>query len=241
MASEAQTGLGTRLENSKYLISVVTSYTQYSPILQLIKLVNYTPFVDSVETALTPYNKAKVAHDLLDNVVEELFVKIVNTVRSVRNVLIELYGTESEKYQDYNEIIDVITGDNVSKNSAKRKKEPLPENPEEDFQSVAQLDRGSRLTQFTLLIDALEADPLYIPVKAELTVAGLKTLRDDASAKNTELAVAYATYTVERAKVLPMFDGPEGLTARAERAKAHVRSVYGAQSPELKALTGRTY
>ena len=60
-------------------------------------------------------------------------------------------------------------------------------------------------------------------------------------AKNTELATAYATYTVERAKVLPMFDGPEGLTVRAERAKAHVRSVYGAQSPELKALTGRIY
>ena len=69
----------------------------------------------------------------------------------------------------------------ITLNSAKRKKEPPPENPEEDFQSVAQVDRGSRLAQFTLLIDALEVDPLYVPVKAELTVAGLKTLRDDAS------------------------------------------------------------
>lgn len=241
MASDSQTGLGTRLENSKYLLSVVTTYPLYSPILTLIKTAVYGPFIDSVETSMTAYNKAKTSFDLLDNVVEELFVKIVNTVRSVRNVLIELYGIDGEKYLDYNEIIDVITGDNVSKNTAKRKKEPAPENPEEDFQSVAQLDRGSRLAKFTLLIDALEADPLYLPAKAEVTVAGLKTLRDDASAKNTELAVAYATYTVERAKVLPMFDGPEGLTVRAERAKAHVRSVYGAQSPELKALTGRTY
>jgi len=241
MASNAQTGLGSRLEKSKYLISVVKTYSQYKPILDLIKIDIYEPFVLSVESAMVPYNTAKEAFDLMDNEVKAVFDNIVSITRSVRNVIIELFGKESGKYKDYNEIIDKITGDNVSKNSRKRKHIGDDTNPDADFQSVAQTDRGSRLANFTLLIDALTNEPTYLPEKAELRVDSLKILRDNASTKNLNLATAYGNYTNERAKLLPMFDGAEGLTIRAERAKAHVRSVYGPQSPELKALTGKTY
>jgi hypothetical protein len=241
MASNSQTGFGTRLLNSEFLLSVVIAYTLYNPILALIKLVNYTPFVASVKTAMSPYNKAKEAFDLLDNDVEAKFETIVTTVRAVRNVIIEIYGKKDGKYDDYNEIIDVISGDNISKNLNKRKNSAEPPEPDKDFQSVAQIDRGSRLANFTVLIDALEDDTNYTPVKPELTIEGLKTLLADASTANTDLAKAYGLYTTQRAIILPMFDGPEGLAVRAERAKAHVRSVYGPQSPEFKALTGRTY
>lgn len=241
MSSDSQSGFGSRLENSKFLISVVKSYSQYSPALPLIQIAIYEPYVNSVEAAMIPYGTAKESFDLLDNEVETRFDNIVSICRSVRNVIIELFGKESGKYKDYNEIIDKITGDNVSKNSRKRKNSETDENPDDDFQSVAQLDRGSRLANFTTLINMLRNEPLYLPVKAELRIESLQNLRDAADSSNQNLATAYGVYTTERAKILPMFDGPEGLTVRAERAKAHVRSVYGAQSPELKALTGKTY
>ena len=87
----------------------------------------------------------------------------------------------------------------------------------------------------------LKNEPLYDPQKNELKVVSLQELHDQASSANQNLATAYGTYTTQRAVILPLFDGPEGLTVRAERAKAHLRSVYGPQSPELKALTGKIY
>jgi hypothetical protein len=67
------------------------------------------------------------------------------------------------------------------------------------------------------------------------------TLRDELSAKLLSLATNYGTYTTQRAVILPLFDGPEGLSVRAERAKLHVKSVYGVSSMEFKALTGKIY
>jgi len=67
------------------------------------------------------------------------------------------------------------------------------------------------------------------------------TLRDELSASLLKLATNYGLYTTERAVILPLFDGPEGLTVRAERAKVHVKSVYGVSSMEFKALTGKVY
>ena len=68
-----------------------------------------------------------------------------------------------------------------------------------------------------------------------------KNICADASSENLTIANAYGVYANEKSKILPMFDRAEGLTIRAERSKAHIRSVYNAQSSELKALTGKTY
>lgn len=241
MSSSSQSGFGSRLENSKFLISVIKTYSQYNPSLPLIQISIYEPYVNSVEAAMSPFSLAKETFDLLDNDVRAYFESIVSVCRSVRNVIIELFGRDSGKYADYNELIDKITGDNITKNSYKRNHSESEENPDEDFQSVAQVDRGSRLANFAALVEMLKNEPLYDPQKNELKVVSLQELHDQASSANQNLATAYGTYTTQRAVILPLFDGPEGLTVRAERAKAHLRSVYGPQSPELKALTGKTY
>ena len=241
MSSESQSGLGSRLLSSKDLITLILTYALYSPILDIIKIAVYQPFVAAVEAAMVPYDKAKEAHDQLDNGVEIVFDNIVDIARSIRNVLIELYGNESGEYADYNEILDILTGDNVTKNSYKRKHSGKETLPGEDFQSVAQLDRGSKLRNFALLIAALEDNSKYLPPKTELKVVNLKLLYTDASAKNDALITAYGIYIKERGKVLPMFDGIDGLAVRAARAKAHVSYMYGPHSAELKALTGKTY
>ena len=80
----------------------------------------------------------------------------------------------------------------------------------------------------------------YTPfVKIGFTI--IKALLTNSSAKHTALTKSYGLYTNEKAKVLPEFDGPEGLVVRTEHAKAHVRNVYGSDSSQLKALTGKIY
>ncbi len=247
MSQSIQSGLGSRLENSRFLLSIIKTYSKYDPMLDLIKFPIYEDYIDSVSSSMLPYSAAKEAFDLLDNDVKDVFERIVTTVRKIRNAVIELFGRDSGKYADYNELFDLITGDNVSKNSSERKNqadssEPgSGETPGTDFQSVAQIDRGSRLANFAALIEMLKVEPSYTPTLVEIKIDTLSDLHNEASTKNLSLATAYGTYTTERAKILPMFDGPDGLTVRADRAKAHVRTVYGPQSPELKALTGKVY
>lgn len=152
-----------------------------------------------------------------------------------------------ETYQDYNHLIDLITGDNVSKNSAKRKAEAEanppadPNAPEKDFQSVSQQDRGSIYTFFTTLIDELTIDTKYLPNELELKPAGLKTLRDEFGAKLKELGKLEGEFKAQEAIIKPLFFGPSSLHDRAERAKVHIKRQYGVNSIEYKSVTGKKY
>jgi len=243
MASNSQSGFGSRLLNSLFLIEHIKTLVNYNPIIDVIKIINYEPFVTSVQNAMSPYNIAFALLKDSQNLTEEKFTLLVNLVRKIRNVILEIYG-KSDKYDDYNELIDLITGDNVSKHSYKRNIEEVvqpPAEPGEDFVSVSQLDRGSQLAHFTALIDMLEQDPNYQPNENELKIIELKNFRDSLNTLLLTLGTHLAEYQAQRAIILPLFDGPDSLHERAERAKVHVKRVYGSKSIEYKALTGKTY
>lgn len=246
MASTSQAGYGSRLQNTKDLIAKIKSYSKYNPIIDEIKIIAYEPFVNSVETALSNYYDSYAKVKSAQNSVADKFIDLEKLVRKIRNVILEIYG-KSESYDDYNELIDEITGDDVSKNYYKRKHEtpstppPEPGAGDVDFVSVSQLDRGSLIAKFTALIDMLELDPNYTPHEPELTVAQLRAFRDLLNNLLTTLSNAIADFINKRSALLPMFEGPGSLRERAERAKAHVKRQYGPNSPEYKALTGKIY
>lgn len=250
MASNSQAGLGSRLQNSKDLIAIIKTLTKYNPIINDIKIANYEPYVTLVSDSMTPYNSAHTALKNEQNNAEEVQNRVIAVARRIRNVILEIYG-KSEQYDDYNELIDLITGDNVRKQYYERKKEgepetptggtPETEEPEEEFTSVSQQDRGSILAKFTALIDALTADTNYTPTEPELQLPGLNDLREEFALALTSLASKLADYEVKRSALLPMFDGPGSLHERAERAKFHVKRQYGPKSIEYKTLTGKIY
>lgn len=249
MASKSQAGFGSRLQNSKDLLTFVKTLTKYTPIIDEIKLTNYEPFINSVVDAMTPYNTSHTNLKNSQNIADSVENRVRERARKVRNVLLEIYG-KSETYDDYNELIDVITGDNVRKNSYRRSKEEEPappegtsgtETPEEEFQSVSQQDRGSILAKFISLIDALTGDVKYTPTEPELQITGLTALSAEFSAALTDLGLKIAQFEGQRSIILPMFDGPGSLHERAERAKVHVKRQYGPNSIEFKTLTGKEY
>lgn len=248
MASKSQAGYGSKLKASEDLTAKIPSLLKYDPIHNDIKTVVYVPFVVSVRLGMTPYNTAEGIFITKQNETQIIQDNVVEIARKVRGVLFELY-LDNETYEDYNQTIDLITGDNVAKNSAKRKAEEEaetnppadPNAPVVDFQSVSQQDRGSIYTHFTLLIDELGLDALYLPPEPELQLAGLKTLRDSFGLKLKDLAIAEIAYKSEISKIAHLFDGPSSLHERAERAKAHIKRVYGKDSLEYKSLTGKSY
>jgi hypothetical protein len=246
MASESQAGYGSKLLNSEALVTKAKTMLKYKPIPDDIKLLNYEPFVVSVRTAMSPYNTAHKAFKDCQNETDAVQDSILEIARKIRAAVFEIHGP-GEIYDDYNHTIDIITGDNVRKNSAKRKAEDEtappadPNAPEKDFQSVSQQDRGSIYTFFTTLIDELALDTKYLPSEPELQIAGLQLLRDSFGTKLSEYSKLEGGFKKQEGIIKPLFVGPSSLHDRAERAKAHVKRQYGVDSPEYKSLTGKSY
>lgn len=246
MASESQAGYGSKLLNNENLIAKVKTMLKYKPIPDDLKIASYEPFVLSVRPAMTPYNNAHKAFKDCENETNIIQDNILAVVRKVRAAIFEIHGS-GETYDDYNHIIDIITGDNVRKNSYNRTQEENsappadPNAPEKDFQSVSQQDRGSIYTFFTTLIDELALDPKYLPEEEELRIEGLRELRDLFGTKLTEYGTLEGELKKQEGIILPLFVGPGSLHDRAERAKAHVKRQYGVNSPEYKSLTGKSY
>jgi hypothetical protein len=246
MSSKSQAGYGSKLKNSEDFMEIIPTLTKYNPIPTDIKTATYVPFVVSVRTAMTPFNTAEGKFTTCQNETQVIQDLVIGTTRKVRGVLFEIY-TDNETYQDYNHIIDLITGDNVRKNSAKRKAEAEanppadPNAPAVDFQSVSQQDRGSIYTFFTTLIDELSLDVNYLPNEPELKTVGLKTLRDDFGLKLKELAKLEGEFNAQEAIIQPLFVGPSSLHDRAERSKVHIKRQYGVDSIEYKSVTGKKY
>lgn len=179
MASISQAGYGSKIENHEFLVTKVETYPKFNPVPEPVKVANYKPFLASVKVRVSDYNKLLKTENDAINVVADRFIQLDDITRKIRNLLLEIFGS-GETYDDYNEIIDLITGDNVTKNFLKRKKElaanPPPEGaPVEDFQSVSQQDRGSLIAKFTALVDSLESDPKYLTNDPELEIAVLRT------------------------------------------------------------------
>lgn len=246
MASESQSGYGSKLLNNENLIAKVKTMVKYNPIPDDLKIANYEPFVLTVRPAMTPYNNADKAFSDCENDTNIVQDNIIEIVRKVRAAIFEIHGS-GEIYDDYNQVIDLITGDNVRKNSYERTKEENsappadPNAPAKDFQSVSQQDRGSIYTFFTTLIDELALDHKYLPEEAELKIDGLKALRDSFGVLLTQYATLEGELKKQEGIIQPLFVGPGSLHDRAERAKAHVKRQYGVNSAEYKSLTGKSY
>ena len=242
-------GFGSRLKNSQDLIQTIKALLLYNPIVDAIKIAIYEPFVSSVAAAMEPYNTAFKNFKQQENLTEDVFLLIVAITRKVREALLEIY-LDSKEYHDYNELLDVITADNVSKNSYKRHHQPKETSPEagtnppdedEDFFSVSQADRGSRLAKYTALYDHLKTDPNYTPNEDNIKLAALLSLKEKAGTELKALANLHILYINQLGIIHPLFDGPDSLHERAERAKMHIKRVYGIDSAEYKSLTGKSY
>ena len=253
----SQAGYGSRLQNNKALCIACSAYSLYNPSAADIQMVNYSPFVATVQTAFTPYAQAEADYEQVLSVVNTDFKLIDTRTREVRNAVAEIFSPNSDEYAHLNDIIDLITGDNERKNWYRRTHpapapvadpvgvgvapSPLPTPQPAPWQSVSQQDRGSILIHFTELIDELGNYAGYVPNELDIQVAALSTVRDDAQNALNKLVVARVAMTNQLAIIIPMFEGAGSLSDRATRAKLHVKRVYGVNSLEFKALTGKIY
>jgi hypothetical protein len=228
------------MQNIKDLMVFIKTLTKYNPVIDEIQILNYEPYVTLVSDSMSPYI---VAHkDLKDaqNEADNSKSPVKDIIHKIRNVLFEISG-KSLQYDDYNEITDIVIGDNVRKHSYDRKNsDETPGTPfinttggsvpDEKFQSVSQKDLSYILAKFTALFDTLSEYVKYLSEETDLKVPALRNTTGQFSDRLKALATKMANSEAQYSAGLPIFYDISSIHERAELAKVHVKRANMVQS-----------
>ncbi|HMQ69843.1 MAG TPA: hypothetical protein PKA90_12780 [Ignavibacteria bacterium] len=244
MATNKSASYEARLKNNKDLVISVSGYSKYNPTSEDIKKENYSGFLKNTEAAMTELKNSIGSLSTERKINKELFENMVNTARAVRSETGELRGTDSNEYGQVNSIVKLITGENVSKHSMKKKEvnKNLKDGEEEpDSNSVSQLDNKSKLGNFRLLNGLLRSFTFYLPDEKSISIASLEAMETVLTESLERIAEKENAFTNRRSAIMHYFNDKGGLRDRAKRAKMHVKRQYGNRSPEFKALVNKNY
>ncbi|MBK8550749.1 MAG: hypothetical protein IPL53_06680 [Ignavibacteria bacterium] len=244
MKKNNSASLEARLKNSKDLVTFRKDYTLYAPTSEDLKTDNYEAFIAEVDTALTPLKHRSGAFLNAGTALSTVFKKVTQTSRNVRAEMDEIKGKDSDQYRQVNNIVKVITGENVIEHSAHKReimKTLKQGDPQPDFISVSELDNKSKLGNFRSLIQLLKNFDFYVPVDSTITIAALEALESQATASLADYASKESSFLSERSRMIHYFEDKGGLRDRARRAKVHVKRKYGIKSQEYVALSKKKY
>jgi hypothetical protein len=114
--------------------------------------------------------------------------------------------------------------------------------PEPKQNSVSQLTFDERLNNFDKYIRRLEQIPQYDPNEEEITISALRafyTILDESNkaAKSSKNMLD----NVRIARGVEFYDKTNGLVTIGKETKLYIRSVFGANSPEFRQVSGITF
>ena len=105
--------------------------------------------------------------------------------------------------------------------------------------STSQQSYDRLIDHFANLIQVVGQNTIYTPNETELQVATLQTKLAELQTKNTNLINAYTGYSnamIDRNQVL--YNPLTGLVQTSKEVKQYVKSVFGANSPQYKQVSG---
>lgn len=244
MKRDNSASLEARIRNSKELVQFVKGFALYSPTADELKPDRFEEFAGAVIESVTPLKEAFARMKISSATVNSTFARIVKTSKDIRSEIFEIKGRDSDEWRQVNNIVRVITGQNVQAHS-KRKKAALKNLKEGDekpvFNSVSERDHKSMLGNFRSLIALVKSYEFYNPSDPEIAAAALERLEADTHSVMADAADRETEYLMLRSKLLHDLNDANGLKDRVMRAKYHIRRKYGIKSPEFKVLSGKTY
>lgn len=232
----AETGHARNVEHFQQMISFCTGYgTDYDPTNAMIELAalntaltDAQTALDDVQAAVAPW-KLKVAdRENIYKGIRPLTTRIVNSYAAT--------GADTNKVDNVKTLHRQIHG-------ARAKALPAddPTTPEDESKgnSVSHRSYVQVAEAFAQMIKQLDEDPLYAPNENDLKITTLNTLHaamDTANAAVITAATPMSNARIARNEVL--YGEDTGICDRAALVKKYVKSLYGADSPQYKQISG---
>jgi len=239
MASTTETGHAKNVATFEDLISFCTGYgAAYNPSKAALKLPALTTQLAAASASLQTLKNAKTANANATNARELAFRPLKSLGTRIISAL-EATDALAETVADAKTSNLKIQGRRakaVVKPDAKAiaaGAEPVK------TASTSQQSFDKMIDHFSQLITTLTAEPKYVPNENELKVATLNTQLADMKAKNTaaiNATTAQSNARIARNKVL--YESGTGMVDTATAIKKYVKSVFKANSPQYKQVSG---
>jgi hypothetical protein len=243
MASQSEVGHAKNVANLETLLTICTSYgTTYNPSNPAISLANLS----------TLHTNAKAN---------------IDAVRSFKNVLIPVINDRQNTFEPLKKlstrVVSALDATSAPANLIKdaqsfnkkiqgKSSKPKPkktttatgttEAAEAKAISASQQSYDNLVEHFASLALLVSSAPTYTPNEVDLQPSTLSTLLTNLRTQNTAVSSAYTNYSnaiISRNQVL--YGPTSGLIDITLEVKKYVKSVYGANSPQLKQLTKLTF
>ncbi len=242
MSKSNDTGHGRNVVNGEMLITYVSGYgPAYNPSNASIQLSSLT-------------EKAAAARAVNEQV-NELIAKNANAIAARDQAFVPLkpLSTRILNAVKASNVPQQVVDNAVSNNRKIQGQRATPRLSEEEKNALmasgavvnektsAQLGFDNLMDSFDKQLKVLATIPQYAPNEVDLQLATLTALYNDLLQKNREVTANNAqlsTLRLNRDKIL--YDAETGLVALASDVKNYVKSVFGANSPQYKQISGIT-
>lgn len=238
MSGTPESGHAKNVVAFENLINFCSSYgIGYNPPKDSLKLSALESLLAEVNASLKEHKVAKANFDNAASVRKLAFHPLKKLAAMVVTAL-AASGAPQEKVNDTKAINKRLRG-----KKSKAIMQPLivveggPASEPVRTVSVSQQIFDTLIEYFEQLIEAVAAEPLYLPSEDNLKVAALKALLNDLRTKNTEVINTFAVSSsarIVRDKVMYAHD--VGMVDTSAAVKVYVRAVFGGSSPEYKQL-----
>lgn len=234
MSSNQETGHAKNVANFFTLQAFVLGYgVKYNPSKPVLALPNLLLIhtaakqaVNNVATALAPYETAiNTRADEFKNV-PEYATQLINALESS--------DTSERTIEDGKAFLRKIRGQRASK-----KKEPESGEPKPVTHSSSQTSYDQTIQHMEGIVNLLKNETSYAPNEPELRVDSVEDKIERLNIAND--AVATVEETISNARLKRdniLYNNPDALTTIAKGVKTYVKSVFKAQSPEFKQISG---
>ncbi|MFC4230983.1 hypothetical protein ACFOW1_03715 [Parasediminibacterium paludis] len=241
MPSTQETGHTKNVNNFLQLINYGSGFgTKYNPTKEALKIANLTTQQLACEASVKAASKAtKIYDDLVD---ERMMA--FDPLQSYATQIISAFSIIDLPQDTVNGAIEInrkIQGKRATpkKDNTKTTTETSTDANTGGSSSASQQSYDNYVTHFSNLIDWVELQPTYNPNEAELKVAAMKLYLDKIDKANKAVIagiVPYKNALAERDELL--YAEKTGLVDTALDVKTYIKSVFKANSPEYKLVSG---
>ncbi|MGV9004761.1 hypothetical protein [Flavobacterium sp.] len=235
MASTSEVGHTKNVTNFETAITFCTGYgTNYVPSNINLLIANLTLLHIASKGALALVKATQAPFDNVEGERQLIFKVLKKLATRIMGALISS-GVAETVIKDAETINRKIQG----KRANNKPEVTEPGDQPKDTVSVSQQSYDLLIDHFEKLIQLVSSQPKYTPNETDLKVVTINAYKTQLETINTGVKTAYIPYNnamIARDKRL--YQPEIGLVPTAQLVKNYVKSIYGATSPEYKAING---
>jgi signal transduction histidine kinase len=236
MALQYETGHAKNVANLQKLIEQITTYSNYNPSIDNLKITAittlYNTALESLNNVINKRNANKNAIHLRQELYESLKPKATRIINQLD--ILNLTDGVFEQAKSINHLIQGSKRTNkttkLEENNSNQEETETKETKSTSRQSYT--ETAESLNKLLQLIETIET---YNPNIEDLKLVNLKIYQENLVKATKEVNKTEAelkTELISRNKIL--YNENNGLYEIAQNSKKYVKSVYGASSPEYK-------